>query len=741
MGREIGNQVRRRLPVLVSLAVAVPTLVMLPGWSAPAAAATTHVATAPALSTALSTCADNDIVVVDAAISDTGGAYAVNCTLTLDLSGFNVSVRNIVIGAGRTFTVTDTTVATDPAGTLTADASSAINTAGIRNTGATFQTAGNSHLVATGGAWGAGIGGGGNFGTDAFGGAGGTTASNDDSTITATGGDHGAGIGGGGGNGTGSVGSGGDGGTTTSNNTSTITATGGNSAAGIGGGGGVGGNGQGQGIGGNGGTTTSNTTSTITATGGHFAAGIGGGSGGAGGVGGNGGTTTSNTTSTVTATGGYSAAGIGGGLAGDGGDTTSNGISTITATGGSSAAGIGGGASGDGGQVTVGAGTTVTASGGNTAIGAGYNDNGSFGHLAVAGTLSLPAGDLVIPDTDAAAGEAGDEVLIAPSGVITGSEDPSPTYATITGRPARSSDTASEGQITDHGTIRLPTVKVQIASIRDRHYDVTFDTQGGSSAPGPVTVFADTFTHGNRAFPNNPTRENFTLTGWSTTPDGTGSIVHADTILPGTSSDGTAVPITLYAIWDGDPLPAPTVVVTGVPVEGSTLRAGVTQPDGYNVPPGYTLKYRWLADGKPIKGRRSYRSTLRIRPGQVGTRLAVRVTATAPNHEPATANSTALPKANKAGDPYVATNKSAATPGDRIYLFGLAPSNAVRYRITTATPGIKRLGGHFGPRRHLRRHVTLPKSTHAKKVIFKVVMFDESGKVIFKKRLRVTIQP
>lgn len=50
-----------------------------------------------------------------------------------------------------------------------------------------------------------------------------------------------------------------------------------------------------------------------------------------------------------------------------------------------------------------------------------------------------------------------------------------------------------------------------------------------------------------------------------------------------------------------------------------------------------TLRYRWLRDGEPIAGARE--ATYRIQPGDVGHRLRVEVTATAPGHERARARS------------------------------------------------------------------------------------------------------
>ena len=203
------------------------------------------------------------------------------------------------------------------------------------------KEAGSGSLKATGGKYGAGIGGGEYY-------------SGENITITggrvnATGGWGSAGIGGGN-YGSGNYGSG-------KNITikgGTVTAKGGDCGAGIGGGdGGYGGYGNGKNI--------TITDGTVNATGGWGGAGIGGGGGGGGGAGGNG----KNITiigGTVTAGGGYRGAGIGGGISGSGENITITG-GTVNASG-CAGAGIGGGINGSGSNVTVSraAQVTVTAS-------------------------------------------------------------------------------------------------------------------------------------------------------------------------------------------------------------------------------------------------------------------------------------------------------------------------------------------------------------------------------------------
>jgi LPXTG-motif cell wall-anchored protein len=216
-------------------------------------------------------------------------------------------------------------------------------------------------------------------------------------TLTATGGQFGAGIGGGS--------SGADGGTLTIQGSATVRATGGFGGAGIGGG-----------DDGNGGTVTVQGNATVTAAGGFQAAGIG------GGLGGDGRTVSIQGHATVTATGGHSAAGIGGGASSDAGTVTIQGNATVTATGDFGGAGIGGGWVGDGGTVTIEQGATVTAAGDEaSAIGAGSSGT-SFGSLSNAGTLIIPSGvELDVPSgvTVANSGSLKGAGTVANHGAIT----------------------------------------------------------------------------------------------------------------------------------------------------------------------------------------------------------------------------------------------------------------------------------------------------------------------------------
>ena len=190
------------------------------------------------------------------------------------------------------------------------------------------KEAGSGSLKATGGKYGAGIGGG-NYGS-------GENITITGGRVNATGGWGSAGIGGGN-YGHGNYGSG-------KNITikgGTVTAKGGDCGAGIGGGdGGYGGYGNGKNI--------TITDGTVTATGGIHGAGIGGGQEGSG-------ENITITDGTVTATGGIYGAGIGGGQEGSGSNVTVSGAAQVTTTAGKSDGFYGAGATiGNGGNKTPG---------------------------------------------------------------------------------------------------------------------------------------------------------------------------------------------------------------------------------------------------------------------------------------------------------------------------------------------------------------------------------------------------
>ena len=178
-------------------------------------------------------------------------------------------------------------------------------------------------------------------------------------------------------------------------NGGTVEATGGDFGAGIGGGFG----GSGENITINGGT--------VTADGNDFGAGIGGGkerkgenitiTGGtvnaAGGIGGGDGGNGKNITitgGTVTATNKEGGAGIGGGVMGNGEDITITG-GTVNAAGGDYAAGIGGGNSGSGTNITI-TGGTVTAKGGVLGADIGGGNSGSGTNITITGGTVTASG-------------------------------------------------------------------------------------------------------------------------------------------------------------------------------------------------------------------------------------------------------------------------------------------------------------------------------------------------------------
>ena len=402
-----------------------------------------------ALQSALSnSCADSPTVTLGADIPSTASPLNVSCSnATLNLNGFDLTIRNVVINTGLNFTITDTSTGTP--GLLTANASRIDSTAGIGNTGATLTVNGAATVTAIGSLYGAGIGGG-------YEGVGGTTTIGGTATVTATGGSRGAGIGGG--------------------------------------------------ISRAGGTTTIGGTATVTATGGDSGAGIGGGLYSAGG------TTTIGGTATVTATGGDSGAGIGGGIYGAGGTTNINESSIVTATGGTGSSAVGGGSSRPG-----------------------------VGSLTVNGTLSVPSGILVIPTPTT--GSFG--VTVGATGRIIGTR----------GAPTVGAQIQGAGQIDNNGSITLSAGRVTGGSptptkVYGHYYVVSFDTEDGSTNPADETVFAQSFDDGSRAFPDDPTKLGSTFLGWNTASDGSGTTLTTAGMLPGVSSDGGPVVVTVYAQWD-----------------------------------------------------------------------------------------------------------------------------------------------------------------------------------------------
>lgn len=538
----------------LSVAACVPALASalaltaLGPTSAEAAADDTSVATFAGLQSASSSCTGTSADPTSIALADdiTGeGQVTVGCHVVLDLAGHDLSVTNIRINTSRTLTIDDTGVG----GTLTADARSTPNTPGIGNSEATVVINGGT-VSASGGERAAGIGGGDHQ-------LGGDTEING-GTVTATGGFVAAGIGGGYARGT----------STTTVNGGTVTATGGAGGAGIGGGGTHGSGGITFVFGG-----------TVTATGGAAGAGIGGGDRGPGG-------TTIVSGGTVSATGGQHGAGIGGGLYGQGGTTAVTAGTVTAAAGAGGGAGIGGGQGGNGWDTIIEGGeVTATATDHGSAVGPGHGAPRFGSLLIIGGVLRLPveSAGLIVPDTE------GVEVDVWANGVIDGSAGPSPTYGRFFGN----------GQINNGGRILLPTPNVtgDNVTVSDRHFVVGFDTQGGSGAPDPVTVFADTFERGNRAFPPAPTRSGYVFAGWNTQADGSGVPVTATSVLPGSAEAGVPVAITAHAQWSAiipqvsgiSPATGPRaggtrVVITGVDFTDVTgVRFGAAGPAEFTV--------------------------------------------------------------------------------------------------------------------------------------------------------------
>jgi len=152
--------------------------------------------------------------------------------------------------------------------------------------------------------------------------------------------------------------------------------------------------------------------------GGNGGAGIGGGGSGDGGCivisGGN-----------VTATSGWYGAGIGGGGSGDGGCIVISG-GNVTATGDSGGAGIGGGIGGAGGCIVI-SGGNVTATGGAFSPGIGSGSDGDGGNILIYGeetVVSAKTGGHGVSDIGAGANGVADNVFVAiPYDNLTGSDD------------------------------------------------------------------------------------------------------------------------------------------------------------------------------------------------------------------------------------------------------------------------------------------------------------------------------
>ena len=270
-------------------------------------------------------------------------------------------------------------------------------------------------------------------------------------SLKATGGKYGAGIGGSKDNGTNNI----------TINGGTVNAAGGN-GAGIGGGD----RGSGENITINGGTVTAASGSgagigggekgsgknitinggTVEATGGDFGAGIGGGAAGSG-------TNITITGGTVTATGSVFGAGIGGGEKGNGKNITITG-GTVNAAGGNGA-GIGGGEKANGEDITI-TGGTVTAKGhlGGAGIGGGEKGNGK--NITITGGTVTAKGGVFGAGIGGGYGGIGSNVTVSGAAQVTaiaGKPDLGGAGATIGG--------GSSTQDSDGNTVPTPGTEIQ----------------------------------------------------------------------------------------------------------------------------------------------------------------------------------------------------------------------------------------------------------------------------------------
>jgi len=220
-----GYTVTANLPEITVTAGNVPNMLMMLG-----AGSTSSVGTEADLRTAVEADGTGDTVALTVDITGITAQLDIARDVTLDLNGYNLTIdlpnifgqyfNGIKIASGVTLTITDSNPGTNKL-TVKNEA-----TGGNTDTGAAINTSDGTIIIesatveATGGSFGAGIGGGANK-------AGGTIIINGSAQVTATGGKRGAGIGGGMGD---------DGGTITISGSAQVTATGNEGAAGIGGG-------------------------------------------------------------------------------------------------------------------------------------------------------------------------------------------------------------------------------------------------------------------------------------------------------------------------------------------------------------------------------------------------------------------------------------------------------------------------------------------------------------------------
>ncbi|KAA1395795.1 InlB B-repeat-containing protein [Aeromicrobium ginsengisoli] len=601
---------RRQFLTLLASTTLAGGLLVVAGSPASAASVDTFAELATALSTCSGTPAAPTVVTLAADISQPEGELTIGCAATLNLGVHDLAVARIVITTGKQLTID----AASPASELTVITPTYLRAA-IGTTGATL-------IVNQGTVTAENEGGGAAIGGDYERAAG--TITINDGVVKATSGSHGAAIG---------SGEGGVGASTITINGGTVTATSDHGAAAIGGG-------------------YASAGSTITINGGTIDA-VGGSAGigdgvylsSAGTVTINGGTVTAEA-SNFGGMGNIEGVGIGGMNSGvAGGVVTING-GTITARGGTSGIGY---VSPDGGVIAINAGDVTTTALGGPALGTlDYGDprgatgtisigkdalvtvpnawdrvvvggtyGGVHGSLLVDGTLRLPDAEVLVPAYED--GAKTPNLTVGPTGRILGAVDD----------PSFGGNISGDGWIQNDGTIALSHVQTRVGNsgvaISHHHYAVSFDSRGGSPAPAPVIVFADSFTRGARTFPAAPTKAGSVFAGWNTHADGSGTTVTADTILPGSSNGLAAVPIALHAQWITHEITGLNPQITGTAREGKTL----TAQTGSVAPHDAHFSYRWYEDGHPIPGATD--KTLRLGGFQAARRISVRITASVPD--------------------------------------------------------------------------------------------------------------
>ncbi len=190
-------------------------------------------------------------------------------------------------------------------------------------------------------------------------------------------------------------------------------------------------------------------------------------------------------------------------------------------------AGIGGGSSQPGADLTIAAGATVTASSSSgSAVGAG-SDGTDFGSLSNAGSLTIPA----------------DNTVTIPSGVTVTNTGTIDGAGTVTGT---GTGTVDNGGSVTHG--------VHIGdglTVTDHHYAVSFDAGNATGTPADIPLYAASFGGAELSLADldAPVMEGRTFAGWYRDQHTTGSPLGDDSSVSDASSDGTAVPVTLYAGW------------------------------------------------------------------------------------------------------------------------------------------------------------------------------------------------